>query len=94
MSVGSYPKELHFKLYLRKGFSLKELGEVKLALEAFSTAEHLLEESELDSGKLIEVREIIQESKANIHERVSNTEAPVFKESQVFQLGKSKICYQ
>ena len=65
---------------------MKELGEVKLALEAFSAAEDLLDLSELDSAKLVEVREIIQESKVNIHEKVSNSEAPVFKESEEFQL--------
>ena len=81
-NVGSYPEKLAYKLHLRRGFSLKELGEEKQALAAFSTAEDLLEVGQLDAVKLAEVREIIEESKSKITERVSQTNLPIFKECE------------
>ena len=81
-NLGSYPEKLAYKLHLRRAFSLKELGEEKLALAAFSTADTLLAVAQLDAAKLAEVREIIEESKSKISERVEQTDLPIFKESE------------
>ena len=59
-SLGSYPEKLHYKLHLRRGFSLKELGQEKLALAAFSTAEALLEVAQLDAAKVDEVKDALR----------------------------------
>ena len=81
-SLGSYPEKLAYKLHLRRGFSLKELGQEKLALAAFSTAEALLEVAQLDAVKVAEVKEIIEESRVKITERAEQTDRPIFKESE------------
>ena len=38
--TGSYPEKLAYKLYLRKGFSLKELREPEKAIEVFRDFRH------------------------------------------------------
>ena len=81
-SLGAYPEKLAYKLHLRRGFSLKEMGEEKLALAAFSTAEGLLDVSQLEAGKLAEVREIIAESRCKVTERADQAELPLFKEPE------------
>ena len=81
-NLGSYPEKLAYKLHLRRGFSLKQLGEEQLALAAFSTAENLLDVAQLDAVKLTEVREIIEDSKSKMTERVSLSEVPIFKECE------------
>ena len=81
-NVGSYPEKLAYKLHLRRAISQKQLGEEKLALGAFSTAEDLLSVAQLDAVKLAEVREIIEESKSELSQpAVLQSDLPAFKES-------------
>jgi len=63
LATGSYPKKLSYKLILRKGYSYKELLQLKKAEEAFVNAENLLEKSHLDEDRLIEVKGVIQEAR-------------------------------
>ena len=88
-SLGAYPEKLAYKLHLRRAFSLKELDQEKLALAAFSTAEALLDVSQLDAGKVAEVREIIAESRSKIKERAEQTEIPIFKEPEALPCVES-----
>ena len=68
-STGSYPKRLSYKLYLRKGFCLKELGQPGEAEKALSAAEDLVILGELEPDKLREVGEMIAEARQKLGER-------------------------
>lgn len=68
-STGAYPKKLSYKLYLRKGLSLKVLKMKKDSDEAFVDAETLLGTSGLDQAKISEIKEIISEAKMKVYEK-------------------------
>ena len=68
-SSGSYPKRLSYKLHLRKGFCLKELGQPGEAEKALSAAEDLVILGELEPDKLREVGEMIAEARQKLGER-------------------------
>ena len=68
-STGSYPKRLSYKLHLRKGFCLKELGQPGEAEKALSAAEDLVILGELEPDKLREVGEMIAEARQKLGER-------------------------
>jgi hypothetical protein len=67
LATHEYPKKLTYKLYLRKGFSLKQLGEVKRAEDAFASAFNLLEMSDLNDEKMEETKDLINEAIKNIN---------------------------
>ena len=71
MATGAYPRKLAYKLYLRKGFALKEIGDIKRAEEAFKCALNLLDVSDLDDEKLEEIKEMINEAIKNVSIRSS-----------------------
>ena len=66
LATTAYPAKLRYKLYLRKGFALKDLGQAKRAEEAFQHAFSLLEISDLDDEKLEELKDMINEAIKNI----------------------------
>ena len=89
-STGAYPKKLSYKLYLRKGLSLKELNKKQPAEEAFKHAETLLGAAGLEQEKMNEVNEIIIEAKQNIDKKISTDNKDeggqfVFKETEIVE---------
>ena len=86
LSSGAYPKKLLYKLFLRKGFSLKELRMTKEAVVAFDEALKLVDESGLDETKVTEVRQMIIESRANVdvvEDSVENSSKVLFKDTEM-----------
>ena len=67
-STGAYPKKLAYKLYLRKGLSLKVLKKKDDSDKAFMEAETLLGSSGLDQEKIDKVKETISEAKLKIYQ--------------------------
>ena len=82
--TGSYPEKLAYKLYLRKGFSLKELGETEKALNAFNKAEKLLLSSNDMDEKKNDVLMLIKEAKGNSDQKLSS-EGMLFKETPILR---------
>ena len=76
-----------YKLYLRKAFSLKELGEGKRAEDAFSCALNLLEVSDLDEEKMEEVKEMINEAIKNINITSSDERKQITEASKVLNVS-------
>ena len=66
LATQAYPSKLMHKLYLRKGFALKELGQAKRAEDAFSCASSLLDVSDLEDEKQEEIKDMINEAIKNI----------------------------
>lgn len=83
--TSSYPEKLAYKLYLRKGFCLKELGETQKAIEAFNKAEKLLMSSSDIDEKKNEVLMLIKDAKENSEQKISSTDGMLFKETPVLK---------
>ena len=80
-STGAYPKTLAYKLYLRKGLSLKVLKKKDDSDKAFMEAETLLGSSGLDQEKIDKVKETISEAKLKIYQN-EESDKFVYKERE------------